>query len=122
MPELARLFFRRGLWQLVFCLVLVAVLLLAWLPMSDVVTGSDKMNHVLAFVVLGLLAQAAWPSRRVLVLVGLLALGGLIELVQAQVGRDASGADWLADAVGLVLALALWFLLPAAWRNRLRQE
>lgn len=121
MSELRRLFFRRAFWQLLFCLVLVAVLLLAWLPVSDVGTGSDKLNHVLAFVVLGLLAQAAWPSWRAMALAGLLVLGGLIELVQAQVGRDASGGDWLADAVGLVMAVLLWFL-SSVWRARLRRE
>jgi len=45
----------------------------------------------------------------------LLVFGGLIELAQAATGwRHGEWADWLADAVGLALGLAL----AAPWQRR----
>lgn len=75
-------------------------------------TGWDKGNHVLGFAVLGLLGQRAWPGRTAIVLTGLLAYGGLIELLQSFTpDRVAEAADLLADWVGLLLGAGLAFLL-----------
>ena len=68
----------------------------------------DKAQHFLAFYVLAGLGAAAFPRQALWApAVGLLAFGGLIELVQAlpMVGRDSDFGDWVADAVGVAFAL-----------------
>ncbi|MCK9506569.1 MAG: VanZ family protein [Porticoccaceae bacterium] len=71
----------------------------------------DKAQHTLAFLVLGLMGYWAYGQKnRTWILVGLLALGGLIEIAQAATGwRYGDLADLLADGVGLLLAaLLIW--------------
>ena len=48
--------------------------------------GWDKMNHAMTFAVLAMLGCRAYPERKVQVLLGLLAYGGLIELLQSLTG------------------------------------
>lgn len=65
-------------------------------------TGWDKANHALAFALLALLGLAAYPARAARVLLGLLAFGAAIELLQSLTGyRTAEWLDLLADAVGV---------------------
>lgn len=71
----------------------------------------DKLGHMAFFVVLAGLLQAGLPVSRG-VLIGLcLAVGAADEIHQAYLpGRQASLEDWLADAVGVGLAmLAGWW-------------
>jgi VanZ family protein len=81
----------------------------------------DKAEHFTAFYVLTGIASAAFP-RRPLWLVGLLlsGLGGAIELVQGQIGRDCDVFDWVADSLG-ILAVIAPSALPwwRAWRRGL---
>ena len=74
---------------------------------------SDKVQHVIAFAMLGLLAILAYPAASVLRLaVSLSLFGAFIELVQAVpvLHRDSSAIDWIADT------LASSFVLLAARR------
>ncbi len=78
----------------------------------------DKAEHFLAFYALAILGAAAFPRWNALwIAAPLLALGGLIEIVQALpiVGRDSDIHDWYADTIGVVFALAP--LLLARWRE-----
>lgn len=80
---------------------------------------SDKVQHILAFIMLASLAVAAYPlGSAVRVAAGLALFGALIEATQAipALHRDAELLDWVADvsAVAAVL-LAAW-----AWK-RLRK-
>jgi VanZ family protein len=50
----------------------------------------------------------AWLLPLVL---GVVALGGLVEVLQGIVGRDADAGDWLADAVGAAVATAVFVAL-----------
>ena len=94
--------------RLGFFVCLLAVLLLALLPIHDIGAKSDKINHVFAFFVLGLLAGTAWPQGpRWRLCLGLLLVGGLIEVVQALVGRDAALNDLGADLIGVGLGILL---------------
>ena len=89
---------------------MVAVLVLALMPQSAHLpsTGWDKSNHLLAFTVLALLGQWAYPRRSMSVLLGLLAFGALIEGLQSLTpDRSAEWADWFTDALGLLLC---WWL------------
>ena len=71
-------------------------------------TGWDKNNHMLAFAVLAVLGLWGYPGRMVLLLLGLLAYGGLIEVLQSFTpDRFAEWADLLADVVGLLVGAVL---------------
>ena len=70
----------------------------------------DKVEHVVAYgVVAGLFLLALRrPVRPVtvgLILTGLLAVGALDEVTQPLVNRVASGSDFVADVVGIGLAV-----------------
>lgn len=89
---------------------LLAVVVLALIPPVPHIpsTGWDKSNHLLAFAVLAVLGQWAYPARAKAVLFGLLAYGGLIEVLQSLTpDRYAEWADLLADCCGLLLGR--WF-------------
>ena len=91
-------------WRLAFGGCVLAVLVLALAP-TDVpmpTTGWDKSNHLLAFSVMALLGQRAYPGRTMAVLAGLLAYGVLIEVLQSFTPhRSADWHDVVADAAGL---------------------
>ena len=97
-------------WRLAFVLSLASVLLLSLAPATpaSLTTGWDKTTHLLGFAVLGLLGLWSYPGRTVTVLLGLLAYGGLIEVLQSLTPyRLAEWADLLADALGLLLGAVL---------------
>ena len=86
---------------------------------------SDKVQHVIAFTTLGLLAAWAYPRASLLRLVlGLSLFGALIEVVQAipSLHRDSDVVDWIADtlACALALAAARWWRARAAGRRAAR--
>lgn len=101
------------------CLIVLAVALAPVQGQSG--SGVDKLQHLAAFYGLTLLALAAHPKRRLIVIAaGLAAFGALIEVLQglAIFARDRDIADWVADMTGVALAMAP--LLPAAWRRAAR--
>ena len=76
--------------------------------------GSDKVGHALAYAVdtLLLLLAVVWRPGRpqalvawvVPILLGVAVLGGVIEVVQETLGRDADPLDWVADVAGVAIA------------------
>ena len=117
LPALTRVppgFARPGFWALLLCVAVLSLLPTDYLP-PPIFSLWDKAQHALAFTALAALGLQAYPRRRWQVLAGLLVFGGLIELAQAATGwRHGEWADWLADAVGLALVLAL----AAPWQRR----
>lgn len=111
------LLFGRTLRPLRLAAFLVLLAVISWLALSPAPPrtmdlGWDKANHLCAFATLLVGARLVWPRRLLAVVIGLLAYGGLIELLQLNVpGRDGDWADLLADALGLGLGLALWWML-----------
>ena len=71
----------------------------------------DKLYHIAAFAGLMLPAAILHPRSMRWILPAGLTLGLAIELIQPQVGRDASAFDFLADAIGLALGAALGLAL-----------
>ena len=100
---------------------LVAITTLALIPQEEVplTTLWDKADHALAFLVLGVLVQLAFPMARFgrLLAPALFGYGVLLELLQTLTPtRVGSVDDLLADAVGLLLAalcIRLCALAPA---------
>ncbi|EYS92809.1 hypothetical protein CF68_29125 [Cupriavidus sp. SK-4] len=110
-------------WRLLFWGCAAAVLALSLMPPTQPLptTGWDKGNHMLAFAVLGVLGRRAYSGRGWAVLLGLVAYGGLIELLQGQtVYREADWLDLLADSVGLAAGMALDWLVRRLSSPRLR--
>lgn len=96
--------------KLVFALTLIGTFVAAILPNAaapDLGDG-DKVNHIAAFVTLSVMAAWAWPRAALWrIALGMTALGGAIEAVQAIpiLARDAEWADWRADVLATVAAL-----------------
>lgn len=99
----------------------MAAVAIGWLALSpapppSLDTGWDKLNHLLAFAVLGVLAQGVGPQPGkpgVTAAVSTFLYGVLIEAVQAWVpGRSSDWQDLLANAAGIAvgvgLAWAVW--------------
>jgi VanZ family protein len=80
----------------------------------------DKFEHCVAYLVLAAWFAAIYLKRnqRITILVLLIAMGGIIEILQHYTGRDAEWFDWFADILGAVLGLA-W---PARWLGRVYQH
>lgn len=105
-----------------FALSLVVALAVALYPMTGESPGNgDKVEHFAAFYALTLLGAAAYPARGSLKWLALLlsAYGGMIEILQPLplFGRDRDVFDWVADNIGIAVAL-----LPigvAYWRTAL---
>ena len=90
------------------------------IPLSD---WNDKLQHIIAFVILAFLIDASWPEtelnwKKALTLLG---YGLLLEVLQGFTGyRELSGLDLLADAAGIAgyaAARPLFKLTPVInWR------
>jgi VanZ family protein len=112
---------RRALALFVCVLVVVSYLALTPTPPKAADLGWDKLNHFSAFSTLTVLGALAWRRTPWRVALGLLAYGGLIELLQTQVpGRAADWADLLADGIGILLGLAFLAALRRFSRRRTR--
>jgi VanZ family protein len=107
-----------------------AILVIAWgeltpnpPPEVSELLGWDKAEHFIAYFGLALMGVLGWSGRRVpVIFLAVLALGGMLELLQMLVGRDAEWGDMLAntlgDACGTGLALGLLALARLIDRRR----
>ena len=100
-------------WRLLFWAAIAIAFALALMPRPPQLPGApdDKVQHVMAFATLALLARLAFPAAPVLrLLAGLSLYGALIEICQLYppLGRDGDWLDWVADTVaaGTVLVIA----------------
>ena len=99
------------LWYALGVLMLMAVAFVSLMPAPDIGVG-DKVSHLVTYFLLagwfGLLACN--PGMLALSLVGLIAYGMIIEVLQAQTGyRFAEWGDVLANTAGCLLGTALYF-------------
>ena len=82
--------------------VIIAVLTLAPMP-SGGPAGADKIYHVLAFACLAFPLPLVRPRFAVWVILGVIAYGGVIEVIQPFFGRQSEWADLIADGIGAVV-------------------
>ena len=95
-----------------FWVMCVAVLAGALAPQADtprLFALADKVVHTLAFAALALVGLRAYPRHLLVVCALLIALGGLIEIVQGYTStRSQEWEDFLADILGVGLGASLW--------------
>ena len=100
-------------WRVLLLLLLVVVSCLALTPkpLEGFESGLDKVSHLLAFTSLAFSGYLGFPvSRgiRAALVIGLLAYGGLIEVLQVIVpGRSSEWGDLLADGIGIAFGMGL---------------
>lgn len=76
-----------------------------WLP------DTDKYEHAIGTALLAAPMLLVFPRWRLLTVCAAIVFGGLIEIAQGVVGRDAGLFDWAADIAGVsVLAVAISLL------------
>jgi VanZ family protein len=65
---------------------------------------NDKILHFMAYFLLAAMASMALKSRRtaMLAVLGIIVLGGVLEIIQGYVGRDMSFYDELANTLGAI--------------------
>jgi VanZ family protein len=69
----------------------------------------DKLDHFIAYFGLALLSTLAWGLKRSLIwlFLGLVVLGGGMEILQALLGRDAEWGDFIANDLGILTGLGV---------------
>ena len=110
MPHLYKLLL--PLLKPLFWLLLVLTTLLMLIELKPQAAGyiyADKLQHALIFMVLALIGLLAYFHKRWFVLGGLILFGLVIEILQSAftLTRQASLADWLADVVGIAIAIGI---------------
>jgi len=88
-----------------------SIVVLSLMPPSDIhqVATSDKLNHFIAYGVLAVFAlyqRRSWTGAMVVV-TGILALGGAIELIQPGFQRSGEWLDFGANFAGVGLGAAV---------------
>ena len=82
------------------------------LPDDALLNWWDKAQHALVFAVLILLGGIAYPKKLIIILLALILYGAMIEVLQAFTSwRNGDLLDWDADAVGALLAWAIFIFL-----------
>ncbi|MGI9216689.1 MAG: VanZ family protein [Hydrogenophaga sp.] len=100
---------KAGFWLALLVLTTLSLMPTGMLP-PQVFSLWDKAQHAIGFGGLTLLGLLAFPNRRMLLPLLLLAHGGLIEVAQAATGwRHGEWLDLLADAVGIAVVTAWWW-------------
>jgi VanZ family protein len=104
----------QGLWRCLLVLEVVVVLYLALSPRppQSLDLGWDKLNHLAAFACMTVSAALGWGAVWRWWVTGLIAFGGLIEILQSFTpNRSAEWADWMTDGVGIAIGVLVWRLL-----------
>jgi VanZ family protein len=111
----------RAAWRLALILLSLLVCVLAFSPRAPGLDfdHADKLNHIAAFLCLGVCAALSMHAGRRGALaagLGLLAFGIFIELVQMQIPqRSADWQDVAADMLGVLAGLGLVALARHFW-------
>lgn len=113
-------------FRLTLGIALLLTTLLAIAPQPEIIAReiNDKLGHAAVFLVLAFLADASWPDlpfdwRKAL---PLMAYGILLECLQYFTPtRFFSGADMVADAVGIAAYLILSIIASQLGLNRINK-
>ena len=108
---------RLGLFGLA-ALILLVLCLAPSRDLPDTATG-DRFEHTAAWFVLTITGYVLAPKRGIAIPIFALAFGGVIEILQGTVGtgRHSDPADFVADSVGVALAVLVFFIVRRVWRT-----
>jgi VanZ family protein len=109
--------------KILFWMALVSSYLLAVLPQENVpelTPFNDKGNHFLAFSVLTLLLLHAYRVKYLTAFILMMLYGVLIEVSQLfAVNRHGELLDVLADTIGVVIGILLYWLIERFYLRKL---
>ena len=90
-------------------LVIITLLSLVPIPLSGSFgpVGVDKVYHVVAYFCLVFPVPLVRPRLTAWVVLGVIACGGLIELIQHLFGRQASLGDFVANGIGAIVGAVI---------------
>lgn len=104
------------LLQYAFWFAIATTLFFALRKVTIVIPASDKTQHAVTFALLMGFAALAYPRARIwAVAFALSGFGALIEVLQPFFGRDAAIRDWVADNIGIAIALLIAWAIRKAW-------
>ncbi|MBT3201521.1 MAG: VanZ family protein [Phycisphaerales bacterium] len=105
-------FIRLG-WIAITVVMLAGITALCLLPSAGLPSapGTDKSHHFLAYAVLVLPTALRKPKKWMLFGLFFIAYSGVIELIQARVGRSGEWADLLANTLGVVAGFGVAMLV-----------
>ena len=89
--------------------IITALMLIELAPKHGGWPYWDKVQHVLVFAALTAVGSLAFPQKKYWVYLALIVYGALIEWLQSvfTITRMASAYDWLADVIGILLAMLI---------------
>lgn len=107
-------FFNQYVLQLLFACCIIFTSVMAFIPSTEIPDAFnlwDKAQHALAFALLTITGNLAYPKLIKAVYVGLIVYGAAIEIFQSTLTSTRFGevSDLLADSVGVVIGLAIYF-------------
>ncbi len=107
--------FPRPVRLALFALAAAILLVLCVVPQQQLpdAPAGDRVHHLVAWFVLTLTGYVLAPKRRIAIPAFALAYGALIEVAQrlAPTGRHGEWQDFVADALGVGLAVAVFPLV-----------
>ena len=124
-PRLRQTIKRAAFWLLWPAAALVIWGELAPAPELPSIGLWDKLEHFTAYFGLALMSVLGWSGRRApRIFFSVILLGGVLEILQAHVGRDAEWGDMLANTLGALTGtlLALGLLAAARLVDRKRSD
>ena len=101
---------------LLFWIGIIITTILGLIPGSAVpnaVQFWDKAQHTLAFLMLTISGELAFPKKSNQVFIGLIIYGALIEIMQSSLTSSRFGDvwDWVADGIGVFVGIAIYITL-----------
>ncbi len=111
--------------RVILAVIWITLFILTHIPVPRSVQGlgvSDKLIHLVGYFPLGLLlplCRVPGCQSMIRCLIAISGYGVLDELLQMLVGRTASFLDWFADVFGVLLGLAVaWILIKNTSEKR----
>ena len=100
-------------WIQLSLVMLLAITALSLHPLDNLpeAPGSDKTHHLIAYAALAYPASLCKPKRWQAIITIFALYSGLIELIQPHVNRYGEWMDFLANISGLIIGIALAFLI-----------
>ena len=100
-------------WRSLSILIILVITTFSLSPLDSLpeAPGSDKTHHFIAYAALAFPTALRKPRQWPIIILGFALYSGLIELIQPLVNRYGEWMDFLANACGLFIGVALASLI-----------